>query len=102
MQVVEDATIQLAHVPRALAEMTGQMPPGYRRLHQLVLNAAIPAEMVRGRWHIQRAHLRAIAEFLGMTAPAPVAPPTHWGPPPRPAWPAPESWAPAQPVRSPQ
>lgn len=106
--VVDDGTIQLAHTPRALAEMTGLAPPAYRKLHQLVLNATIPAEMIRGRWYVQRAHLPAIATFLGMVPSAP-APAPQWTapqyqPPPRPAWVAPESWGPApdQPSRAPR
>lgn len=58
--------IRLSHLARELARLTTDPIPGHRKLHQLVLDAQLPAEMVNGRWHVSRDDLPVIAERLGL------------------------------------
>lgn len=57
--------IPLSQATRALAGLTGQNPPPYRKLYELILDAKIPAEQINGRWHIDVA---TAAVALGMAA----------------------------------
>lgn len=64
-------SIRLSHLARELARLTPDPVPGHRKLHQLVLDARVPAEMVNGRWHVSRDDLPVIATRLGLSlAPA--------------------------------
>lgn len=64
------STIRLSQLAGALSELTGKAPPPYRTLYNLVVDNVIPAESVNGRWWIDPADLRPIAEQLGMIPPA--------------------------------
>lgn len=37
----------------------------WRKLHELVLNAEIPAEMINGRYYTRRSNLPEIARIIG-------------------------------------
>jgi hypothetical protein len=64
--------VPLAQLPRELQHLTGARSPSYRTLYNAVLDAVIPAELINGRWYVDRSHLPAIAIQLGMAALTPL------------------------------
>jgi hypothetical protein len=62
----DESVIPLPQLPRELRALTGQEPPSYRTIYNMVVDDIIPAELVRGRWQIARPDLRGIAKRLGM------------------------------------
>jgi hypothetical protein len=66
--------IPLSNAARLIAEMlAGKAPsPGYREIYNDVLDGKIPAKQLNGRWHIERADLKAIADELRSGTKAPV------------------------------
>jgi hypothetical protein len=64
--------VPLAQLPRELQQLTGVRAPGYRTLYNAVLDAVIPAELITGRWYVDRSHLPAIAMKLGMATLTPL------------------------------
>ena len=67
------ARIGLPHLPRKLAEYTGQPGPKYRVIYDAAVEGRIPADF-DGRWSVDDADLPIIATALGMKAAAPAAP----------------------------
>ena len=61
--------IGLTELPTALRRLTGAEPPPYRALYAKVVDGAVPAERVRGRWYVDPQNLAGIAEQFGL-APA--------------------------------
>ena len=61
--------IGLTELPTALRRLTGAEPPSYRALYAKVVDGAVPAERVRGRWYVDRCNLGNIAQQLGLRAP---------------------------------
>jgi hypothetical protein len=64
-----ESTIPLTLLPRELSAYTGKPAKSYRYLYSKVLDGVIPAELINGRWSVQRANVPAIAAELGLTAP---------------------------------
>lgn len=62
-----DDTFPLSLLARELSGLTPGPVPGQRKLHQLVLDARLPAEMRNGRWQVRRDDLPLIAERLGLS-----------------------------------
>lgn len=61
--------ISLHMLPRELKEIAGPAAPGYQRLYRLTVDGNLPATRTKtGRWLIDRAHIPAIMEVLGLTA----------------------------------
>ena len=59
------ARIGLPHLPRKLADYTGQPGPKYRMIYDAAVEGRIPAEF-DGRWTVDEADLAAVATALGM------------------------------------
>ena len=62
-------TIPLSLLPRRLAELTGKSVT-YRQCYARVLDGALPAEKVGGRWHIRPEDEAAAAKAMGLDLPA--------------------------------
>lgn len=60
-------TFPLSLLARELIAMTRDLVPGHRKLHRLVLDGYLPAEMVNGRWFIRRTDLPTIAGLLRLS-----------------------------------
>jgi hypothetical protein len=61
-----DATISLTDLPRKLREISGgSIPvPTYRVLYGRILDGAIPAQRINGRWHVSESAARDIVKVL--------------------------------------
>jgi hypothetical protein len=62
-----NVVVPLSQLSRELTKLTGQPAPPYRALWMAVVDARIPAEQVRGRYHVD---VRKAAETLGLIQPA--------------------------------
>lgn len=43
--------------------------PTYRELYQATLDGRLPADCIKGRWHVRTADLDRVAELFGLTPP---------------------------------
>jgi hypothetical protein len=59
-----DKRIPLPHVSRAIAARTGQIGPLPRKIYELALMGAFPAENIRGRWYVREADLPLVIAAL--------------------------------------
>ena len=59
-------TVSLTALAHELILLTGEQPPPYRRLWNLVVDGQLPAVQVAGRYRIERSDLPAIAATLGL------------------------------------
>lgn len=59
--------ISIAHIPRRVAGLTGQVGPSPRRVYDLALRGSFPAEFVGGRWFVDEADIPAVVAALGLT-----------------------------------
>jgi hypothetical protein len=64
--VIREGTISLTDLPRKLREISGgSIPvPTYRVLYGRVLDGAIPAQRINGRWHVSESVARDLARAL--------------------------------------
>jgi hypothetical protein len=64
--MIGEATISLTDLPRKLREISGgSIPvPTYRVLYGRVLDGAIPARRINGRWHVSESVARDIVKAL--------------------------------------
>lgn len=59
--------IGITYLPRELRELGATAT--YRTIYRMVIDGAIPAETVNGRWFVRRADLQKIASVLHARAP---------------------------------
>lgn len=59
----------LTLLPRRLADETGRPAPSYRQCYNAVLNGAVPAVRVNGRWFVRDEDVAAAAAALGLAEP---------------------------------
>ena len=68
-QTVTDMTpehLSLAQLSADLNQCTGERPPTYRHLYELVLSGQPPADRKNNRWYILRSDVKPIAIMLGL------------------------------------
>lgn len=58
--------VSIAHVPRRIAALTGLTAPSPRKIYDLALRGAFPAEFVNGRWFVPEQDIPAVAAALGL------------------------------------
>lgn len=61
--------VSIAHVPRRVAALTGQPGPSPRKVYDLALRGAFPAEFTGGRWFVPEDAIPQVVEALGLTMP---------------------------------
>lgn len=61
--------VSIAHVPRRVAALTGQPGPSPRKVYDLALRGAFPAEFTGGRWFVPESAIPEVARALGLTVP---------------------------------
>jgi hypothetical protein len=57
----------ITELPSKLTAYAGKPSPPYRKLWEMVVQGAIPAERHNGRWHFAEANVPAIATVIGLT-----------------------------------
>jgi hypothetical protein len=64
--VMNDNSISLTDLPRRLREISGGSiaVPTYRVLYGRILDGAIPAQRINGRWHVSESVARDIVKAL--------------------------------------
>jgi hypothetical protein len=58
--------VPIAHVPRRVAALTGAPAPSPRKIYDLTLRDAFPAEFIGGRWFVDAKDLPKVAAALGL------------------------------------
>lgn len=64
--MTDQKMIALPHVARRIAKMTGEAGPSPRKVYDLALRGAFPAEFMSGRWYIAERDLGLVAAALGL------------------------------------
>jgi hypothetical protein len=50
--IMDSRPVPISDVPIAIREVYKDKSPSYRQLYAAVLDGSIPAERIKGRWHV--------------------------------------------------